>query len=66
NRLQQLRLQLRAVFLQIQQRLAERMTFRLSWLSGDFPDFAAWRATARSRVREQLLAAPPSAWRPIC
>lgn len=42
-------------------RLASRMTYPLSWLSGRFADFNAWRTTARAQVRACLLAAPPEA-----
>jgi len=43
------------------QRLADRMTYPLSWLSGNFSDFGVWRAAARPKVLQQLLAAPPPA-----
>jgi len=33
----------------------------LSWTSGRFTDFAAWRETARAKVRASMLAQPPSA-----
>ncbi len=42
-------------------RVAERMTFPGSWLSGQYRDFAAWRRTARERVMQCLLAPPPPA-----
>ena len=42
-------------------RLAERLAFPLSWLSGAYADFGAWREAARSRVLECLLTPPPSA-----
>jgi len=42
-------------------RLAERLTFPLSWLSGSFGDFEAWHRTARAKVLECLLAPPPAA-----
>ncbi len=40
-------------------RLAERMTFPMSWLSGNFTNFDTWRNSARAKVMEHLLAAPP-------
>jgi dienelactone hydrolase len=40
--------------------LAERLTFPLSWLSGRFTNFSQWRQSARAKVRESLLAAPPN------
>ncbi len=40
---------------------AERLTFPLSWLSGNYQDFAAWRQVARAKVFECLLKPPPSA-----
>ncbi|MBI2928728.1 MAG: dienelactone hydrolase family protein [Verrucomicrobia bacterium] len=39
--------------------LAERLTFPLSWLSGNFTDFDAWRQTASAKVFECLLKPPP-------
>ena len=42
-------------------RLAERMTYPLSWLSGNFGDFGAWRVAARAKIMECLLAPPPDA-----
>jgi dienelactone hydrolase len=42
-------------------RLAERMTYPLSWLSSNIKDFDAWRAAARAKIRECLLAPPPDA-----
>jgi hypothetical protein len=42
-------------------RLAERLTFPLSWLSGRYDDFTAWRNAARAKVMECLLAPPPAA-----
>ena len=43
------------------QRLAERMTFPLSWLDAGHADYEAWRRQARSKVMESLLAPPPAA-----
>src|SRR5438105_1473828 len=43
------------------ERLAERMTFPMSWLSGNFTNFDAWRTATRAKVMEHLLAAPPAA-----
>jgi len=43
------------------QRLAARLTFPLSWLSGRYKDFAAWRKAARAKVMECLLTPPPAA-----
>jgi dienelactone hydrolase len=40
--------------------LAERLTFPLSWSSGNFNDFNTWRTTARAKVMECLLKPPPS------
>jgi dienelactone hydrolase len=40
--------------------LAERLTFPLSWLSGSFDDFGAWRKAARAKVMECLLPPPPA------
>ena len=42
-------------------RLAARLTFPLSWLSGSYRDFEAWRKAARAKVMECLLAPPPEA-----
>jgi dienelactone hydrolase len=42
-------------------RLVERLTFPLSWLSGNYKDFAVWRRAARAKVIECMLAAPPVA-----
>jgi len=41
--------------------LAARLTFPLSWLSGNFTDFEQWRRTARAQVRDCLLSPPPAA-----
>jgi dienelactone hydrolase len=40
--------------------LVARMTFPLAWSAEQFPDFAAWRAAARAKYCEALLAAPPT------
>ena len=42
-------------------RLLDRLAFPLSWTSGDFGDFDAWREEARAKVRKCLLAPPPAA-----
>lgn len=42
-------------------RLAERLTFPLSWLSGNYKDFKAWRKATRAKVMECLLMPPPAA-----
>jgi dienelactone hydrolase len=41
------------------ERLASRMDYPLSWLSGRHGDFAAWRDQARAKVTECLLRPPP-------
>ena len=43
------------------ERLAERMTFPLSWLQGRQGDFDAWRRQARAKVMECLFEPPPAA-----
>ena len=43
------------------ERLASRMDYPLSWLSGGQGEFAAWREKARAKVMECLLLAPPAA-----
>jgi hypothetical protein len=40
--------------------LAGRLRFELSWTTGKYTDFDAWRRQARARVRDCLLAQPPS------
>jgi len=40
---------------------AARLTYPMSWLSGNFNDFAAWRKIARGKAIECLLAPPPPA-----
>jgi dienelactone hydrolase len=42
-------------------KLAGRLDFPLSWLSGKYKDFKVWRRAARAKVMECLLAAPPPA-----
>lgn len=42
-------------------RLAERMTYSLSWLAGNFTNFDSWRTAARAKIMESLLAPPPTA-----
>jgi dienelactone hydrolase len=39
--------------------VAERLTFSLSWLSGNSKNFDAWRTAARAKVMECLLTPPP-------
>jgi len=41
-------------------KLADGMTFPLSWLSGNFSDFSEWRHTAREKVMQSLLYTPPA------
>jgi dienelactone hydrolase len=41
------------------ERLSERLTFPLSWNSGRFSDFSAWRREARTSYVQALLAPPP-------
>jgi dienelactone hydrolase len=38
-----------------------RMNFPLSWLSGGYKDFHAWRKAAQAKIRDCLLKAPPAA-----
>lgn len=46
--------------------LAERLTFPMSWLSGRYTDYPTWRAAARARILQTLLAPPPAAdFRPV-
>jgi dienelactone hydrolase len=40
-------------------KLADRMNFPLSWLSGNFNDFNEWKHTARIKILESMLYAPP-------
>ncbi len=42
-------------------RLASRMDYPLSWLSGRYTGFPAWRQEARAKVMECLLLPPPAA-----
>ncbi|MBI2842243.1 MAG: L-rhamnose mutarotase [Armatimonadetes bacterium] len=41
--------------------LADRLTFPMSWLSGNYRDFGAWKKAARKKVTECMLALPPPA-----
>lgn len=41
--------------------LKERLTFPLSWLSGNFTNFDEWRNSARNKLKELLLASPSDA-----
>src|SRR5688572_20980542 len=43
------------------EKLASRMHYPLSWLSGGHGNYAAWRKKARAKVMECLLTAPPAA-----
>ncbi len=43
------------------QNLHERMTFPMSWLSGNYDDFDNWRELAKQKVMDALLVAPPDA-----
>ncbi|RPI06117.1 MAG: hydrolase [Ignavibacteriae bacterium] len=46
--------------------LGERLTYPLSWLSGNFKDFYSWRSAAREKVRECLLQPPqPASFYPV-
>lgn len=40
-------------------KLAERLTFPLSWASGNYTDFPEWKKAAREKVMECLLYSPP-------
>lgn len=40
--------------------LAERLTFPLSWLSGNYKNFSEWRDLARNEVKKNLLYNPPA------
>lgn len=40
--------------------LADRLTFPLSWLSGNYENFSEWRKAARDKVNENLLYDPPT------
>lgn len=40
--------------------LAERLTFPLSWTSGNYTNFSEWKKIARSKVMESLLYSVPS------
>ena len=42
-------------------KLASRMDYQLSWLSGGHDNYAAWRKKARAKVMECLLTPPPAA-----
>jgi len=42
-------------------KIAQRLTFPLSWLSGNITDFDDWRDAARARVMECLMKPPPAA-----
>jgi len=39
--------------------LTERMTFPMSWLSGNYTDFSEWRKIAREKLNQSLLYTPP-------
>lgn len=41
-------------------KLADRVTFHKSWLSGNVEDFGKWRESARKKVMECLLTPPPA------
>jgi hypothetical protein len=43
------------------EKLQERLTFPMSWLSGNYSDFNQWKKSAREKVFESLLSKPPSA-----
>ena len=40
-------------------KLADRLTFPMSWLSGNYHDFAEWREIARQKLKESLIYDPP-------
>ncbi|NND31683.1 MAG: hydrolase [Saprospiraceae bacterium] len=40
-------------------KLADRMTFPMSWLSGNYHDFTEWRKIARNKLMQTLLYDPP-------
>lgn len=40
--------------------ISDRLTFPLSWLSGNYNNFSEWRKIARSKVKENLLYNPPA------
>lgn len=42
-------------------KMAGRMTFPLSWLSGNYTDFDEWRIEARAKVNECIMYNPPEA-----
>jgi dienelactone hydrolase len=42
------------------EKLASRMDYPLSWLSGKYDNFPAWHQMARSKVMDYLLLAPPA------
>lgn len=49
-----------------EKKILGRVDYPLSWTSGRYPDFGAWKAMARERVRQRLLAPPPEApWDPV-
>jgi len=39
--------------------LIDRLDFSMSWLSGNYTDFDAWRTDARTKLRECFLTPPP-------
>lgn len=43
------------------ERLSERMTFPMSWLSGNYRLFETWKRDAREKVEQSLLLLPPDA-----
>ncbi len=43
------------------QKLKDRVTHPMSWTSGNYGDFEAWKKLARERVRSAWLAPPPEA-----
>jgi len=46
--------------------LVENITYRLSWLSGNFKNFAAWKKESREKVLECLLKPPqPAPFNPV-
>jgi dienelactone hydrolase len=40
-------------------KMANRLTYPMSWLSGNYKEFSIWKKLAREKVMQCLLAAPP-------
>lgn len=41
------------------EKLAGRLTYPLSWSSGNYNDFSAWKKAARDKIKEYLFYSPP-------